>query len=345
MSLLTFNKNGIYCPQADVYIDPWRPVKKALITHGHSDHARSGHGYYLCTETAMPVIKHRLGNIKVATVAYKETKIINGVSFQFFPAGHILGSAQIRIEYKGEVWVVSGDYKLEDDGLAEAFEPLPCHTFITESTFGLPIYSWAPQDQVFADINNWWAQNKAEGKFSLMTAYSLGKAQRILRHLDHSIGPVLTHETIESTNEVIRRQGIKLPATIPISAHLNPKQYQGAFIIAPPNALGSPWIKTLDSLAIGVASGWMNLRGARRARAVDRGFVLSDHADWEGLNQAILATGAEKVFVTHGSTDIFHRWLIDQGIDAQEVKTEFTGETAEKAEAAASSPTPKSPEA
>lgn len=329
MSLLSFTENGIYCAQADVYIDPWRPVKKALITHGHSDHARWGHRYYLCTESAMPVIRYRLGNVNITTIAFGEEKHINGVSFQFLPAGHILGSAQIRVEYKGEIWVVSGDYKLEDDGLAEAFEPVPCHSFITESTFGLPVYKWQPQEEVFRDINQWWAENKANGKYTILTAYALGKAQRILRHLDPSIGPILTHGAIENTNEIIRQQGIQLPDTVPIASAFDPKTHQGGIVIAPPSAIGSSWIKKFKSASLGVASGWMNLRGTRRRRAVDRGFVLSDHADWEGLNQTIRATGAERIYVTHGYTDIFRRWLIEQGYDAHEVQTEYTGELAE----------------
>lgn len=335
MSLLTFTKNGIYCAQADVYIDPWRSVKKALITHGHSDHARWGHRYYLCTESAMPVIKYRLGNVNITTIKFGEERQINGVSFQFLPAGHILGSAQIRVEYKGEIWVVSGDYKLEDDGLAEAFEPVPCHNFITESTFGLPVYKWQPQATVFQDINQWWAQNKAEGKYTILTAYALGKAQRIIRHLDSSIGPILTHGAIENTNEIIRAQGIELPDTVNVASAFDPKQHKGGMVIAPPSAIGSSWIKKFKGASLGVASGWMNLRGARRRRAVDRGFVLSDHADWEGLNQTIKATGAERIFVTHGYTDIFRRWLIEQGYDAHEVKTEYTGELAEMNEESA----------
>ncbi len=329
MSLLSFTENGIYCAQADVYIDPWRPVQKALITHGHSDHARWGHKYYLCTESAMPVIRYRLGNVNITTVSYGEQRNVNGVSFQFLPAGHILGSAQIRVEYKGEIWVVSGDYKLEDDGLAEAFEPVPCHSFITESTFGLPVYKWRAQTEVFSDINQWWADNKADGKYTILTAYALGKAQRILRHLDPSIGPILTHGAIENTNEIIRQQGIELPNTIPVASAFDPKIHKGGIVIAPPSAIGSSWIKRFKSASLGVASGWMNLRGTRRRRAVDRGFVLSDHADWDGLNKTIKATGAEHIYVTHGYTDIFKRWLIEQGYDAHEVQTEYTGELAE----------------
>ena len=329
MDLLTFTKEGIYCPPADVHIDPWKPVKRALITHGHSDHSRWGHQQYLCVEEAAPVIKYRLGDVRVHTIKYGETLSYNGVKFTFFPAGHIIGSAQIRVEHKGEIWVVSGDYKTENDGLSTPFEPVKCHTFITECTFGLPVYKWESQSVVFSRINDWWRQNQADGKVSMLTAYALGKAQRILEQLDTSIGRIYTHGAIENTNEVIRAQGIALQPTIRVTKETKPKDFVGQMVLATPAAIGSPWAKKFKPLAIAAASGWMKLRGTRRRRAVDRGFVLSDHADWEGLNQAIAATGAERVYVTHGYTDIFQRWLLDQGYDARIVKTEFEGESEE----------------
>ncbi|MEM9929512.1 MAG: ligase-associated DNA damage response exonuclease [Bacteroidota bacterium] len=326
--LLEFTDRGLYCPQADVYIDPWRPVPRALITHGHSDHSRWGHQHYLCTTTAAPVIRYRLGDINLSTIDYGETIMHNGVQFSFHPAGHILGSAQIRLEYKGEVWVVSGDYKLQNDGLAEAFEPIRCHTFITESTFGLPIYQWEPQEQVHQSMNDWWRANQAAGKTSVLYGYALGKAQRILNGLDPSIGPIFTHAAVENTNEIMRHQGVKLPETIRVTKDTDRQQYPGAMVVAVPGALGSAWLKQFKSPAQGYVSGWMRLRGARRRRAVDRGFILSDHADWPGLNTAIKATGAERIFVTHGYTDIFSKWLREQGYDAQIVKTEFGEEEA-----------------
>ncbi len=321
--LITFTKKGLYCPQADVYIDPWRAVSKALITHGHSDHARAGHGHYLCTRSAAPVIRYRLGDIRLSTVEFGEINTLNGVRISYHPAGHILGSAQIRLEYKGEVWVVSGDYKVEDDGLAEAFEPVRCHTFITESTFGLPLYRWDPQEEVMTSINQWWRNNQAEGKVSIIFAYALGKAQRILHGLDSSIGRIYTHGAVENTNEIFRQQGIELPDTIRVSDDIPKKEFSGQMIVAVPSALGSNWLKRFKSVSLAYASGWMRMRGTRRRRSVDRGFVLSDHADWDGLNQAIKATEAERVFVTHGYTDVFSRWLQSQGLDAQVVRTEF----------------------
>ena len=327
--LLEFTEKGLYCPAAGVYIDPWKPVQRALITHGHSDHARWGHQHYLCTKNAAPVIRYRLGDISLSTVDFGEVVTVNGVRFSFHPAGHILGSAQIRIEHKGEVWVVSGDYKLEDDGLAEAFEPIRCHTFITESTFGLPIYRWEPQAQIFDDINAWWRQNKAEGKVSVLFSYALGKAQRLLMGLDSSIGTIYTHGAVENTNKVIRKQGIILPPTVRVTAEIDRKQYPGNMVIAVPSALGGSWLKKFKPVSLAYVSGWMRLRGARRRRAVDRGFVLSDHADWDGLNSAIKATGAERVFVTHGYTEVFSKWLQSQGLESAIVQTAYGTEEEE----------------
>lgn len=332
MPLLEFKAKGIYCPPADVYIDPWKPVERALITHGHADHSRRGNKYYLCTESAAPVIRYRLGDIKLQTIKYGESLSIKGVKFSFHPAGHIIGSAQIRVEHKGEVWVASGDYKTESDGISEDFELVKCNAFITESTFGLPIYKWKPQAEVFSEINAWWKKNKAEGKVSLLSGYSLGKAQRIIQNLDTSIGTIYTHGAIENTNEVIRAQGIELNKTVRVTKEIPKKDFTGNLVIAPPGAIGSSWSKKFKPGSIGIASGWMTMRGPRRRRAADRGFILSDHVDWEGLNTVVKETGAEKIFVTHGYTRIFTQWLIEQGYDAAEVKTEYEGENAEMTE-------------
>ncbi|MEM6770947.1 MAG: ligase-associated DNA damage response exonuclease [Bacteroidota bacterium] len=328
--LLQFTNRGIYCPPADVFIDPWRPVGRALITHGHADHSRWGHKAYLATETAAPAIKHRLGDIRLQTTRFGETTAINGVKFSFHPAGHILGSAQIRVEHLGEVWVASGDYKLEDDGLAEAFEPVRCHTFITESTFGLPVYDWRPQAEVFAEINAWWRSNAAQGKVSFLTGYSLGKAQRILRGLDPSIGSIYTHAAVENLNEVMRGQGVDLPPTIRATKEIPYKAYNGHLVLAPPSVMDSNWMKKLKPVSTGICSGWMTLRGARRRRAADRGFVLSDHVDWKDLNAAVSATGANRVIVTHGYTKVYARYLRSLGLQGEDAETEYSGESLEE---------------
>jgi putative mRNA 3-end processing factor len=329
MSLLEFNERGIYCPKADVYLDPWKPVDRALISHGHSDHASWGHKRYLCSSPAAPVIKHRLRMDTIETADYGKPVYINGVQFSFHPAGHIPGSAQIRVEYKGEVWVFTGDYKLEPDGLSEPFELVKCNSFITESTFGLPVYSWKPQQEIFNEMNAWWRKNQAEGKVSVIAGYTLGKSQRLLKNIDTSIGKIIVHGAVDSINEVMRQQGIDLPETHRVTKESKKQDFEGALVVCPPSAVGSPWIRRFLPYSLGIASGWMTLRGARRRRGADRGFPLSDHVDWKSLNIAVKETGAEKVFVTHGYAEIFSQWLNEKGIEAYPVKTEYEGELSE----------------
>ena len=326
-SVLTFTDRGIHCPSGDFYIDPWRPVDRALITHGHSDHARAGHGSYLASHKALPVIRHRLGPVTAEGIGYGETRQIGGARVSFHPAGHVPGSAQIRIEVAGEVWVVSGDYKTESDGLAEPFAPVICHTFITECTFGLPVFRWAPQPQVMADIAAWWAANAAAGKTSILGAYSFGKAQRVMAGLPR-IGPILTHGAVEEVTAILRAQGYPLPPTIRVTREVTGKTHPGALVIAPPSALGSVWAGRFAPSDEAFASGWMAVRGIRRRRGLGTGFALSDHADWAGLNDAIRATGASRVFATHGYTASFRRWLEDQGYQAGIVATDYAGDDA-----------------
>ena len=324
MSVLEFRPEGIYCSQGDFYIDPWRPVDKALITHGHADHARFGSKKYLCTDIAAPVIRHRLGNVAIETIPYEKELSLNGVNVSFYPAGHVPGSAQILIEIKGERWVVSGDYKVVDDGLSTPFKPIKCHSFISECTFGLPAFNWLPQEQVFKEINSWWHQCISDGLTPILAAYGLGKAQRLIAGLDTNIGPILTHGAIEKTNQIMRDQKIPIPETFLVTSKLDLVNFKNAIVLAPPSALSTSWVKKFGKISTGYASGWMAIRGIKRRRAADKGFVISDHADWNGLNLAIKETEAEKIFVTHGYTDSFSKWLQFKGLNASVVKTEFT---------------------
>ena len=328
--VLTFTDHGIYCPAGDFYIDPWRPVDRALITHGHADHSRWGMKSYLSTAAAAPVIRHRLGDITLDTIQYGETRQIGGARVSFHPAGHVPGSAQIRVEVAGEVWVASGDYKTVADGLSEPFEPVRCHAFITECTFGLPVFKWTDEATLKSRIDTWWAANAAAGRTSILGAYALGKAQRLLTTVDPDIGPILTHGAVENTNGVLRDQGIALPGTIRVTPDTKAADHPGALVIATPSALGTAWARRFGPSSTAFASGWMALRGVRRRRAADRGFVVSDHADWDGLNTAIRETGATKIFATHGYTSAFRHWLSDQGYDAHIVSTEYTGETVDE---------------
>ncbi|MEM6864133.1 MAG: ligase-associated DNA damage response exonuclease [Bacteroidota bacterium] len=326
--LLQFTEKGIYCKVAQVYLDPWKPVDKAIISHGHADHSRWGHKQYITHHRNVPIIKHRLGPISVSGKNWGETFTINGVKFSLHPAGHIIGSSQIRVEHQGEVWVFTGDYKIEDDGLCTPYENVKCHTFITECTFGLPAFKWMPQSEVFEDINRWWSQNRSEGKTSILFGYTLGKAQRLLKYLDTSLGKIYTHGAVENMTAVLRPL-VDLPKTHLITRETKKEELLGNMVIAPPSAHGSTWIRKMVPFVTATASGWMAFRGARRRRAIDKGFVLSDHCDWEGLIECIQATGAEKVICTHGYTEIFSRYLRELGYDARTENTQYEGEMGE----------------
>ncbi|HEY5799966.1 MAG TPA: ligase-associated DNA damage response exonuclease [Burkholderiaceae bacterium] len=314
---------GLYCVPGGFYIDPWKPVDRAIITHAHADHARMGHGHYLAAAPSEGVLRARLGEITLDPLAYGEQVVHNGVTISLHPAGHVLGSAQVRLEHKGEVWVASGDYKLDPDGTCAPFEAVPCHTFITESTFGLPIYRWQEGSIIFASINDWWRENAALGRTSVLFCYAFGKAQRVLQGLDASIGPVVCHGAVENLNAVYREAGVALPATITADEAKALGVLKHALVVAPPSAAGSSWMKRFGDYSDAFASGWMLLRGARRRRAVDRGFVLSDHADWPSLLKAISATGAERVIVTHGQIPVMVRYLQDHGWEAGAFETEY----------------------
>jgi putative mRNA 3-end processing factor len=325
--LLIHTPRGLYCAAGDFYVDPWRPVDRAVITHAHADHARPGHAAYLATVSALGVLKSRLGaNAKIDTLAYRETTYINGVAISFYPAGHVLGSAQVRIEHQGEVWVVSGDYKLDFDPTCEAFEAVRCHTFISESTFGLPIYRWRAHADMFAEINAWWADNAANGRASVLFGYSFGKAQRLIKSVDAGIGPMVCHSAVETLNRAYREAGVSLPETQTVSEAAKDFDYSRALVIAPPAVQGSAWLKRFGDYSDAFASGWMAVRGARKQNGVDRGFVISDHADWPSLLRAIEASEAERVLITHGSVPVMVRYLREQGIDADSLATEFGGD-------------------
>lgn len=328
MALIKFTDKGIYCKQGDFYIDPWKPVRYALITHGHADHSRWGNEAYLCHDLSKPVLLQRLGDVNVQTLPYGEPILINNVKVSFHPAGHVIGSAQIRLEYKGEICVVSGDYKVEYDGISTEFEPVKCHTFVTESTFGLPIYKWQPQAEIFEDITKWAHKNMDQGKTTVLVAYSLGKAQRLIKNLSH-FDNIYVHQSIANLNERFIEAGVALPQTTRITADIKKEALQQGIVIVPPALADGKWMKTLIQAATGICSGWMQVRAGRRWRSADAGFALSDHADWPGLLTAIKATGAEKVFVTHGFTATFARYLNEIGIAAEEVKTQYGHEEEE----------------
>ena len=313
--LLSYTKKGLYCEKGNFYIDPQKPVDYAIISHGHADHARNGHLNYLCHHDTKAILYLRLGaKINIESVEYGERFKRNGVEISLLPAGHILGSAQISVSYKGEKWVVSGDYKTDKDPIAVDFEPVKCHTFITECTFGLPIYRWKEEALVINEIESWWKENQNKSKISVISAYSLGKAQRLLALIDPTIGRIYCHGAVHKMNNIFKNLGKLKNDFHHLTLSEKKDELIGGLIVAPPSSLNSGWANKLEPISIGIASGWMTIRGAKRRQNVDRGFVLSDHADWKGLNQAIKLTGAEKYYLytwihRYFSKMAFSEWL------------------------------------
>ncbi len=323
--LILNTERGLYCPRGDFYIDAWGAVPRTIVTHAHADHARPGSDRYLATADGVHVLQKRMGpDAVINPIAYGESVDLNGVRVSLHPAGHLLGSAQVRLEYQGRVWVITGDYKRQADPTCKPFELVRCHTLVTECTFGLPIFRWKDPADIIAQVNAWWRGNVAEGRNSILLAYSLGKAQRLLASIDPSIGPILLHGAVMGMVEAYRQSGVALPPTEHASVE-NAKKYRGkALVICPSSASGSPWIRKFSPLSIGVASGWMQVRGFRRRGGVDRGFVLSDHVDWPSLLQTIDETGAEDLIVTHGYTQPLSRYLKEQGRSVEVFQTRFT---------------------
>lgn len=328
-ALLERTDDGLYCAAGDFYIDPWRPVKRALVTHAHADHARGGSAHYWAAATSLPFLHTRLGKeTDIAAVEFGEALDFGPVRVSFHPAGHIRGSAQIRVEHAGEVWVVTGDFKREADPTAEAFEPVPCDTLVTEATFALPLYRWPDPREVAAKIAHWHHENAAEGMNSVLFCYALGKAQRLLAllkpHLDRT---VYLHGALVGLTELYREAGIDLPPTVYVTEKRGAKKLTGALVLAPPSGAGSPWMRRLQPCRTAFASGWMTLRGVRRRRTLDRGFVLSDHTDWPDLLATIRESGARRVLATHGRSDVLVRYLREvEGIEAAALESPYGGE-------------------
>jgi putative mRNA 3-end processing factor len=321
---------GLYCRDADFYIDPWKPVPRAVVTHAHADHARQGCASYLATRECACLLRARLGDaIHTQALPYGRPLALNGIRLSLHPAGHILGSAQVRLERNGEVWVVTGDFKRHPDPTCTPFEPLRCHTLVTESTFGLPVFNWPDPQDVVAGIDAWWRKNKESGKPSILYAYSLGKAQRIAAQVDAGIGPIFTHGAVEPIMELYRQAGIPINPSRPIAEARKPEDFRGALVIAPPSAEGSLWMRRFPDACRAFASGWMQIRGNRRRRAIERGFVLSDHADWSGLLDTIYSSSAGKVLVTHGFAEELVQFLCEKGLAAEALQTVFRGEANE----------------
>jgi putative mRNA 3-end processing factor len=326
--LIEPTSSGLHCAAGDFYIDPWVAVERAVITHAHGDHLRPGSRSYLSSAASAPLIRSRIGaDAPLRTIAYGEIADVNGVRVSLHPAGHILGSAQVRVEHRGEVWVASGDYKRAPDPTCAPFEPLRCHTFITEATFALPLFRWDPPHQTVLEICRWWDEMRAARRPAVLFAYALGKAQRVLAEIARCTDrPVYVHGALVDLLEAYRAAGVHVAETRRATEEGRSKSFAGELIVAPLSARGSTWMRRFGDHSSAFASGWMRIRGARRRRGYDRGFALSDHADWDSLVSTIAETGAGRVFVTHGYTDTLTRYLNERGVDAHAWRTQYEGE-------------------
>lgn len=327
-ALIVRRPEGLYCPAGDFHIDPWRPVARAVVTHAHADHARAGHGLIYATEDSLPILRHRLGDKQpMRGLAYGESLPLARCRVSLHPAGHILGSAQVRVEGPGGVWVASGDYKRADDPTCAPYEAVPCDVFITEATFALPVYRWPEPAAVMAEIAAWWQQAGEEGRPAVLFSYALGKAQRILAGLcAHRDDTVYLHGAMTPLVQIYRDAGVAMLPTAPVSEQPADQDWAGRLVLAPPGAAGSAWMRRFRDASLGFASGWMRVRGNRRRRGFDRGFVLSDHADWPDLLRSIDEAGCRHVYATHGNADVLVRYLGERGISAAPLRTEYDGE-------------------
>ncbi|MGA1392982.1 MAG: ligase-associated DNA damage response exonuclease [Phycisphaerales bacterium] len=332
--LLVRTSSGLFCPDGGFHIDPWEPVESAIVTHAHADHARPGSRRYLTAREGEAVARVRLPGAEIDSLPYGEARHVGGVTVSLHPAGHVLGSAQIRIERRGEVWVVSGDYKLDRDPTCRGFEPVVCHRFISESTFGLPVYRWPDPARELARLRAWRRRCREEGRFAVLATYALGKAQRVLASLEADDEPILAHGAIRPLIEAYRAAGVSLPEVLPATREQAERHRGRALVLAPPSAVDAAWIRAFTPASVAAASGWMLVRGIRRRRRVDEAFVISDHADWPGLLAAIDATRCESATLTHGFAAPLAAHLRASGLDAGTVATRF-GDDADSGEAIA----------
>ncbi|TWU26295.1 Metallo-beta-lactamase superfamily protein [Novipirellula galeiformis] len=332
--LLQTTDRGLYCAAGDFYIDPQRPVDRAVVTHAHSDHARWGCRRYLAVSESEHLLRMRMSSdAEFQFLRYGESVTIGGVNLRFHPAGHMLGSAQVRLEYRGKVAVAMGDHKLGRDPTCKSWEPVKCHLLVTESTFGLPVYRWQPEQVTTDVINQWWRESRDDGKCSVLYGYAVGKSQRLLAGLDPSIGPIFTHGAVEKGTEAYRKTGVDLPNTTYVGSVTGKRDWSGAMVVAVPSAHGSTWMRKFGRISTAMASGWMAVRGARRRRSVDRGFVVSDHVDWPTLIEAVEACDPDTLWVTHGYSAVVARYFQERGRDAHVVNSPVRGEA--EADAAA----------
>lgn len=317
--LVVASPAGLACPRGAFHVDPVQPVEMAVVTHAHADHARAGSAQYLCAAPSLPLLARRLGDDeRIRAVAYGERVSLGETLVSLHPAGHVLGSAQVRIEHEGRTWVVTGDYKRQPDPTCEPFELLPCDGMVTEATFALPIYRWPDPDEVSREIFEWWGANRAHGRASVLFCYALGKAQRVLAMLSRLTDRrVFIHGAIDPIVAIYRAAGVQMLPTEPVADTARGRSFAGELVLAPELAIGSPWMRRFGAHETALASGWMRVRGNRRRRSFDRGFELSDHADWPALLETIRACGARRVLATHGYAGPLAQYLAEHGLSAE----------------------------
>ena len=323
--LLERRPEGLYCPAGDFFIDPWRPVPRAVLTHAHGDHARPGSGYYLAERSGLGLLRIRLGqSAPLEGVEYGQSMVLGDARVSLHPAGHVLGSSQVRIEARDQVWVVSGDYKRDPDPTCVPFEPVSCDVFVSEATFALPVYRWPPIGRVVDEIIAWWDECASEGRPAMLLCYALGKAQRLLAELAKRFDrTVHLHGAMVPLVQAYRDAGVAMLPTVPVSDSAKGRDFAGELILAPPSAAGSPWLRRFRGASLGFASGWMLIRGNRRRRNYERGFVLSDHADWPGLLRSVRESGASRVLFTHGQREPIAQYLAEKGLSTGVLETEL----------------------
>lgn len=313
---------GLYCPVGDFYVDPVRPVDRAVVTHGHSDHARPGHGAVLATPETLAIMAERYGPDfagRTQPAAYGETTQINGVTVRFAPAGHVLGSAQAVIERDGLTMVVSGDYKRRRDPTCLPFEPVPCHVFISEATFGLPVFVHPPDGEEIARLVH--SLTQFPERAHLVGAYALGKAQRVICLLREAgwDRTIHVHGALERLNRLYQNEGIDLGPLAPATG-LKAGALGGEVVIAPPSAVQDRWARRFADPVSAFASGWMGVRARARQRGVELPLVISDHADWPELIQTFEELAPEEIWITHGREEGLLRWAELKGVKAQALR-------------------------
>lgn len=313
---------GLYCPPGDFYVDPVRPVDRAVVTHGHSDHARAGHGAVLATPQTLAIMAERYGEDftgRRQPAAYGEATSVNGVEIRLHPAGHVLGSAQAEVHWRGLTIVVSGDYKRRRDPTCAGFEPVPCHVFISEATFGLPVFRHPPAEAEVARLV------KSLGQFPerahLVGAYALGKAQRIIAHLREAgwERPIYVHGALERLNALYEREGVALGPILP-TRDLPKGSLGGEVAIAPPSAIQDRWARRFAEPVAAFASGWMGVRARARQKGVELPLVVSDHADWDELTATFREVAPEEIWITHGREEGLCRWAELNGMKARALR-------------------------